>query len=189
MGFDMGANGTQNFAEGKPVLRKSTRVTPSRRRGMPRAMPEMSEEARAAYSAARVRAAMTAVRDELDWSWNKWAGIAGLAEATVRNFVTGNPEDDDKSMLLSGVVRLAWAADVSVSRLIGEAEPQPAEPPSSTIVDQLRREIEQTAVQQGLLEQLLALHKKLDGVERELAVAKRERDALRLQIAEIPPRE
>jgi hypothetical protein len=189
MGFDMGADGTQNFAEGKPVLRKSTRVTPSRRRGMPRAMPEMSEEARAAYSAARVRAAMTAVRDELDWSWSKWAGIAGLAEATVRNFIKGDPDDDDTSMLLSGVVRLAWAAKVSVSRVIGEAEPQPAEPPSSTIVDQLRREIEQTAVQQGLREQQLKLHQRIEALERELAVAQRERDALRLQIAEIPPRD
>ena len=57
------------------------------------------------------------------------------------------------------------------------------------LIEQLRREIESTAVQQDLRGQMLALHQRIAELEHGLQVAQRERDALRLQIAELPRHE
>lgn len=189
MGFDMtGANDTQSFAGGKPDLRRSTRVTAPPGRGSARGMPEMSPEARSAYPEERVKAAIRAVRAERDVSWLEWSKRAGVSDGSVRGFAESPPGGKERSMLLSAIMRLAWAANVSVARLIGEAEPTPAETPPPDLVEQLQREIELTAVAQDLRGQMLALHQKILELERGLQAAQRERDALRQQIAEIPPR-
>lgn len=142
----------------------------------------MSPEARAAYPEERVKAAVRAVRAELGWSWLEWANRAGISEGSVRGFARSKPGRKEKTLTLSRAMRLAWAAGVSVSRLIGEPEPEPPEPPAGD-VEHLRREIEQTAVAQGLREQLLEIHQRYEALKRELAVAQQERDVLRQQIA------
>lgn len=189
MGLDMAADDTQTFAESKRHLRRTTRVTRGLQQRMPRVMPEMTPEARAAYPEERVKAAIRAVREELGWSWAKWAKEAGISDGSVRGFAEAEPGGKEQSMLLSSIMRLAWAAGVSVPRLIGETEPQSPLSPSSAFVDQLRKEIEQTAVQQGLREQLLTLHQRADDLERALRVAQKERDALRQRIAALTPEE
>lgn len=122
-------------------------------------------------------------------SWLEWATKAGISDGAVRGFAMAPPGGKEQTMQLSKIVRLAWAAQVSVSRLIGEATPEPSAAPSSSMIEQLRREIESTAVQQDLRGQMLALHQRIAELEHGLQVAQRERDALRLQIAELPRHE
>lgn len=161
MGLLMGDENTQRIAERKRNSSRNPRVTGRRAASMPRGMPEMSDAARAAYSMPRIRAAILSVFEEKKakgrWSWQQWADKAGISSGSIRGFALPDAgmEDEETSMYLSAIVRLAWAANVSVARLIGEAEPQPPEVPSQPLAEQLRREIELTAEAQDLRQRLL----------------------------------
>lgn len=154
------------------------RVTARRAAAKPRGMPPMTKEARAAYAATTVRAAFRSVRAEMDKSWGYWANKAGISPGSLTGFINGT--DDEQTMTMSAVVRLAWAAEVPVWRLIGAPPPPAVESYQPGLVEQLRREREWH-------EQMLKQAQRIEELGLRLEAAEREASTLRQALAARSP--
>jgi len=168
MGLLMGGDYAQRDAQSKGKKRNTLRMTVRGSRGIARRMPDMTKEAIAAYDAKKIRAAIRAVMDAKRLKNRPWADKAGISPGSLAAFLKGETE----SMLLAHVVRLAWAAGVTVSELIGEPQPvapaphaptPPTEPPSESAMLQMSRILLATE------ERVLALQRQKFDLERRIA--------------------
>lgn len=131
MGLCMAKDYAQEFAQRKAEKRGNTRMTMRRRGGKTSRMPRMSTEARKAYDPEKIRAAMAAVMAEKNLRPRPWAEKAGVSPGSVYSFLEMDDPDakpgakqpkPTEAPQIRMFVRLAWAAGVSVSRLIGEPQ-------------------------------------------------------------------
>lgn len=131
-GLDIGSDYAQTVARRKRQSRTTMEMTRAGRRGTSRRMPLRSKEATAAYDIERVRAGLEAVRAEIGLTPRQWAIKAGVHPNSLYTFLdmqdpdakpNAKPKKESRrteTPYITFFVRLAWAAGVSVSRLIGD---------------------------------------------------------------------